>query len=50
MVSESITAAPILKCAYCGYLPHEGGMCPLIKEIEYFQDGTTKRVVLTKEA
>ncbi len=32
------------KCQYCGLI-HEGRICPLIKSIEYFENGLTiKRV------
>jgi hypothetical protein len=31
------------KCCYCGAL-HEVQMCPKIKSIEYFENGSVKRV------
>jgi hypothetical protein len=32
-----------MKCIYCGAL-HDVQMCPKIKSIEYFENGTIKRV------
>ena len=32
-------------CPYCGYYQHERvESCPSIKAIEYYQDGTIKRI------
>ena len=39
MSSSAINA----KCPYCGSFPHQG-VCPSVKAIEYFQDGSIKRV------
>lgn len=33
-------------CPYCGGAQHNGGVCHLVKAIEYFPDGTIKRVEL----
>jgi hypothetical protein len=33
-------------CPYCGGAQHNGGICHLVKAIEYFPDGTIKRVEL----
>lgn len=39
------TAAEI-KCPYCGSgIPHDG-LCPEIKAVDYYPDGTLKRVEL----
>ena len=46
MADYSTTAAPMPKCTYCGCIPHEGTICPRIKEIEYYRDGTVMKVVL----
>lgn len=32
----------VRECQWCGV--HHGPHCPLVKSIEYFQDGTVKRV------
>lgn len=37
------TSAVNPKCAYCGQMPHPG-VCPTVKAIEYYADGTVKRV------
>lgn len=33
------------KCGYCGCMPHQG-ICPMVKAIEYHENGTVKRVEL----
>ena len=37
-------------CPYCSHLPYSMvyhyGVCPKIKEIEYYKDGAVKRVIL----
>lgn len=40
------TAIQIPTCAGCGCTQHQGGIaaCPNIEEIEYYQDGTLKRL------
>lgn len=41
----STTAAPLPTCSYCGAFPHDHlGQCPAIKAIEYFPDGSVKRI------
>jgi hypothetical protein len=37
------------QCSYCGYW-HKKGICPRIAEIEYYQDGTIKRVRFHKDS
>ena len=38
-----VTAATIPTCPYCGAMPHQG-ICPSVKAIEYYPDGSIKRV------
>jgi hypothetical protein len=42
MTVES-TAIPFENCPYCGGR-HKGIVCPKIRAIEYFENGTVKRV------
>lgn len=45
-MQTSGTANTIPKCQYCGSaFPHQG-ICPTVKAIEYYPDGTMKRVEL----
>ena len=32
------------KCGHCGFIGKHPSICPTIKAIEYFPDGTVKRV------
>jgi hypothetical protein len=32
------------KCAHCGSIVEHQGICPTVKAIEYYPDGTVKRV------
>lgn len=38
-----MTADAAPKCPHCGSMPHSG-VCPSVKAIEYYPDGTVKRV------
>jgi hypothetical protein len=38
------TVVGTMRCPYCGTIPHLAGICPTIKAMEYYPDGTTKRV------
>lgn len=31
-------------CPHCGNLAHEVGQCPRVRAVEYYKDGTLKRV------
>ena len=31
-------------CEYCGHGPHTPAACPLVKSVEFFPDGSIKRV------
>lgn len=42
----SRTAIPIPKCPYCGFLPHDVRECSQVRAIEFYPDGTVKRVEL----
>ena len=46
MEASTTTYAQVL-CPYCGAY-HEG-MCPRVEELEYYPDGTLKRVRLRQE-
>ena len=39
-------SAPVPSCPYCGGWPHIERICPRIKVIEYYPDGTVKRLEL----
>jgi hypothetical protein len=41
------TAVSLSTCRYCGAI-HTLEMCPKIREIEYYQDGSVKRVSLMR--
>lgn len=43
-ITSNGTGATAATCPYCGLI-HKG-MCARVKAIEYYQDGTTKRVEL----
>lgn len=40
------TTNAVPKCQYCGSASPHQGICPSVKAIEYYPDGTTKRVEL----
>lgn len=40
------TAIDDNNCRYCGNI--HTGLCPLIKEIEYYPNGAIKKVILTE--
>jgi hypothetical protein len=39
-----ITHGNAVLCGHCGLYHGVGGMCPRIKSIEYYENGTVKRV------
>jgi hypothetical protein len=42
---NNVTGSQTPTCPYCGCWPHEHlGQCPEVKAIEYFPNGTIKRV------
>ncbi len=42
------TAVNIPTCRFCGEASHGSVFCALIKEVEYYPDGSIKRVALTR--
>ena len=44
-MSDTADASANANCPYCGMLHLQGsGVCPRVKAMEYYQDGTLKRV------
>ena len=44
---NKIIEEPDFKCEHCGSETPHNGHCPSVKAIEYFKDGTIKRVEYT---
>lgn len=39
-----------MKCPHCGYIhTPDGGLCPRVKAIEYYPDGSVKRVEFVEQ-
>ena len=38
----------VYKCAHCGGMDHGVNMCPRVAAVEYYPDGTTKRIEYVK--
>ena len=38
------SSAADVKCQWCGFQHIDGGTCPRVKALEYYADGTVKRV------
>lgn len=45
--SEDVTSIGINTCQYCGCI--HTGICSLVEEIEYFENGHVKKVKLKRE-
>lgn len=43
------TSVPVPSCPYCGAFMHISGMCPRIKSIEYYPDGSLRKVELSDQ-
>jgi hypothetical protein len=44
-IVSSSTSAPEGGCMYCGSWPAHGpGACPMVRAVEYYPDGTIKRI------
>ena len=44
-ITSSSTSLPEGSCGYCGTFPaHSYQACPMVRAVEYFPDGTIKRV------
>ena len=43
-MTETANAAGSLSCQWCGMIHASTGVCPMVKALEYYPDGTLKRV------
>jgi len=45
-MTETANAAKSQNCQWCGLIHTSPGVCPMVKALEYYPDGTLKRVEL----
>jgi hypothetical protein len=43
-MTETASAAKSQNCQWCGLFHTSPGVCPMVKALEYYPDGTLKRV------